>query len=172
MYCFLRYESSKDLSDAILDNWLVNLTGVPGHCYEGDLLQEHYNKWTEDMVGRRGGDFNDPLHRDIISPNVDLFLRFKEYMQDDFNIKRRSKSHTSPHLRDEYSTLLRLYKEEELHKFVSGRTMGHAAVNLLNNGYTRLESGGKMKSFLARSTEYASVLGKLESQRVSIHCCT
>lgn len=46
--------------------------------------------------------------------------------------------------------------------------MGHAAVNLLNNGYTRLESGGKMKSFLARSTEYASVLEKIEAQRVSI----
>ncbi|KAF9778380.1 hypothetical protein BJ322DRAFT_983297, partial [Thelephora terrestris] len=31
--------------EAILNNWLVNLTGKAGQWYEVDLLQEHLNFW-------------------------------------------------------------------------------------------------------------------------------
>jgi hypothetical protein len=44
MYCLLKYEASEDLKNAILNNWLVNLSGDPGKWIEGDLLQEHYNR--------------------------------------------------------------------------------------------------------------------------------
>ncbi|KAG6912758.1 hypothetical protein DXG01_012393, partial [Tephrocybe rancida] len=50
MYCLVRYESSKDLSNGILNNWLVNIIGELGKWIEGDLLQEHYNWWLEDMA--------------------------------------------------------------------------------------------------------------------------
>ena len=50
VYCFLQYEASKDLGDGILNNWPVNVTGEVGKWIEGDLLQEHYNHWLEDMV--------------------------------------------------------------------------------------------------------------------------
>ncbi|KAF8884726.1 hypothetical protein CPB84DRAFT_1816928 [Gymnopilus junonius] len=42
-------EASNDLHDAILNNWLVNMTGELGKWIEADLLQEHYNCWLEDM---------------------------------------------------------------------------------------------------------------------------
>lgn len=134
---------------------------------ERDLMQEHHNKYTEEMVGKHGGDFDDPLHRDIISPNVDFFNRFKVYLEDDFELKRRGKSHPSPHLQAEYKSLLNMYKEEEVHKFSSGRSLGHAAIPLSNNGYIRLDGGGKMRDFLRKSTEYATVLKKIEETRVS-----
>ena len=59
VYCFLRYEASKDLRDGVLNNWLVNITGELGKWIEGDLLQEHYNRWLEDQVQKRGGNFDD-----------------------------------------------------------------------------------------------------------------
>ena len=50
LYCLLRYEASKDLKNAILNNLLVNLMGELGKWIEGDLMQEHYNCWLEDIV--------------------------------------------------------------------------------------------------------------------------
>lgn len=54
MYCLFKYETSKDLSNGILQNMLVNITGQLGKWIEGDLLQEHYNRWLEDMVSKKG----------------------------------------------------------------------------------------------------------------------
>ncbi|KAJ7025244.1 hypothetical protein C8F04DRAFT_921804, partial [Mycena alexandri] len=60
--------------------------------------------------------------------------------------------------------LLRMYKDEELHQFRSGRSMGHAAVNCFDRGYERLD-GGKMKEYVERSTEYATLLREMELLR-------
>lgn len=166
MYCLIRYEASKDLQDAIFNNLLVNITGELGHWIERDLLQEHYNKWIEDMIQRSGGDFDDFLHRRLISPNLEFFLRIKEVVEDGFNLKRRSKTHTSPSQRDEYKTLLRLYKETKIHWFRSGRTMGHAAINLLDKGFEKLSLGGKMADFLRKSKAYSKVIERMESRKV------
>jgi len=74
VHCLLRYEASQDLRDGILNNWLVNITGEVGKWIEADLLQEHYNRWLEDMVKKRGGDFDDKFYHHTLSPNVDHFL--------------------------------------------------------------------------------------------------
>ncbi len=66
MYCLFRYEASGDLKDAIWNNWLVNLTGELGSWIEADLLQEHYNRWLEDMVGKHRGNFDDTFYRQTI----------------------------------------------------------------------------------------------------------
>jgi hypothetical protein len=50
------------------------LTGEVGKWIEADLLQEHYNCWLEDMVKKRGGDFDDKFYRHTLLPNVDHFL--------------------------------------------------------------------------------------------------
>ena len=141
VHCLLRYEASQDLRDGILNNWLVNITGEVGKWIEADLLQEHYNRWLEDMVKKRGGDFDDKFYRHTLSPNVDHFLRIKEEIENAFSLRSRGKTHTSPHLRDELCVLLALYKEEYLHLFCTGRTLGHAAINQFNEGYTRLDTG-------------------------------
>ncbi|KAJ7431690.1 hypothetical protein B0H11DRAFT_1848485 [Mycena galericulata] len=164
LYALLEFECSPELKEALLNNWLINLSGEIGKWLEGDLMQEHYIKWLEDMVSRRGGDFDDKFYRQTISPNVHNFLKIKENIESAFELKRRGKSHTSPHLRDETKILLRMYKEEELHLFRSGRSMGHAAINRFDRGYQRLE-GGKMAEFLERSAVYANILHDMELTR-------
>ncbi|KAL0563870.1 hypothetical protein V5O48_018192, partial [Marasmius crinis-equi] len=78
LWCLFKYESSKELKDAIWNNWLVNLTGELGKWIPADLMQEHYNRWLEDHVGKSGMSFDDPYLRRSISPNVDFFLVLKK----------------------------------------------------------------------------------------------
>ncbi|KAJ7210267.1 hypothetical protein B0H12DRAFT_957751, partial [Mycena haematopus] len=100
VYCLLRYESSPGLSDAILDNWLVRVKKELGKYLPGDLHQEHYNRWLQD---------------------IELHL------------------------------LLALFKEEEVHLFREGRSMGHAAVNQFSRGCLQLDKG-KLADFISSTT--------------------
>ncbi|KIM79541.1 hypothetical protein PILCRDRAFT_10365 [Piloderma croceum F 1598] len=137
-YCLLKYEASKDLKNAILNNMLVNLTGELGKWIEGDLMQEHYNRWLEDMVSKKA-----------------------EVIEAGFGLEGRQKTHTSPHLLAESQLLLTMYRETELHRFRSRRTMGHAAKNQFNIGYNRLQSG-KLADFLQRTTAYADIVAGVQ----------
>lgn len=166
VYCLLRYEASDDLRDGILSNWLVNVTGEVGKWIEGDLLQEHYNRWLEDMIKKRGGDFDDKFYRQTLSPNVEHFLRIKEEIEDAFDLKIRGKTHTSPHLRDELRLLLALYHEENVHMFCSGRTLGHAAVNQFDEGYNKLRNG-KLKDFIYKTTTYGDIIADIQTYKKS-----
>ncbi|KAF8969042.1 hypothetical protein BDZ97DRAFT_1902760 [Flammula alnicola] len=161
MYCLLRYEASNDLRDGILNNWLVNVTGELGKWIEGDLLQEHYNRWLEDMVKKRGGDSDDKFYRQTLSPNVEHFLRIKEEIENAFDLKIRGKTHTSPHLRDELRLLLSLYSEENLHLFCAGRTFIRKTTC---HGYNKLRNG-KLKDFIYKTTTYADVIADIQAYK-------
>jgi hypothetical protein len=127
-------------------------------------MQEHYNRWLEDMVQKKGGQFDDKFYRSTLAPNVHHFLRIKEEIESAFDLKARSKAHTSPHLRDEFQQLLRMHKEDELHLFCSKRSMGHAAVNRFDRGYKRLEEG-RLDDFLKKSTAYADILDDIQKSK-------
>ncbi|KAJ7784967.1 hypothetical protein DFH07DRAFT_726168 [Mycena maculata] len=153
-YCLHRYEASKDFSNAMLNNSLINLRG---HKYiECDWVQEDYNKWLEEMVEHKGGDFDDHFYRHTLAPNVMHFLRMKEKMETAFELKPRGKTHGAPHLRNEFQQLLRMHKEDQLHLFRPGRSMGHATVNFFEHGYQKLEDTHIAK-FIRESTAYSDI---------------
>ncbi|KAJ7765118.1 hypothetical protein B0H14DRAFT_2403154 [Mycena olivaceomarginata] len=164
LHALLTYECSPDLKEAMLNNWFMFLSEDIRIAVEGDITQEWSNKWMEGMLSKRGGEWDDKFYRQTISPNVRHFLQLKEDMESAFELKRRGKAHTSPHLRDETKILLRMYKEEELHYFRSGRSMGHAAVNRFDRGYQRLRQG-KMAEFLEEGAAYADILREMENLR-------
>ncbi|KAJ7936379.1 hypothetical protein B0H13DRAFT_1853442 [Mycena leptocephala] len=134
-----------ELNYAIPEGDLMNLAGEIGRWIEADLMKEHNNRWLEDMVKRRGGNFDDKFYRKTVAQNVRNFLKIKEDVESAFELKRRSKSHTSSHFRDETKH-------------------GHTAVNRFDRGYQRLEAG-KLQEFLERSAEYATVLHDMEKIR-------
>ncbi|KAF9011472.1 hypothetical protein BDZ89DRAFT_964051 [Hymenopellis radicata] len=164
LYCLFRYEASKDLKDAIWNNWLVNITGELGKWIEDDLLQEHFNRWYEDMIAKHGGTFDDAFFRSTISPNVNFFLRLKEEIETAFELTRRSKSHTSPHLRAEFRILLTMFRIDKLHYFISGRSFGFIAKDTLNIGYASMYA--KLTEFLSRSSEYVTLLTALRGEAI------
>ncbi|KAJ7759724.1 hypothetical protein DFH07DRAFT_725163, partial [Mycena maculata] len=118
---------------------------------EGDWVQEDFNKWLEEMVEHKGGDFDDHFYRHTLAPNVMHFLRMKEKMEAAFELKPRGKTHGAPHLRNEFQQLLRMHKEDQLHLFRPGRTMGHAAINFFEEGYEKLEDS-RITKFIRDST--------------------
>jgi hypothetical protein len=140
-----------------LNNWLVNTTGELGKWIEGDLLQEHYNRWLEDMVTKKGGSFDDPFYRKTLAPNVNHFLRIKEDVEAAMDLSARSKAHTSPHQKNEFHALLAMYKEDELHRYVSSRSFSHKAVNTFELGYAKLEQE-RISEFLKASTSSSDIL--------------
>ncbi|KAK6969585.1 hypothetical protein R3P38DRAFT_2814150 [Favolaschia claudopus] len=109
-----------------------------------------FSLWLTGMIKRKGGESDEPFYRNTIAPNILHFIKIKEDMESAFDLTRRSKSHTSPHMRDETRMLLKLYKEDPLQSFHGGRSMGHAAVNRFERGYEELQ-GGKMGDYLERS---------------------
>ncbi|KAJ6622990.1 hypothetical protein B0H10DRAFT_1944291 [Mycena sp. CBHHK59/15] len=142
----LEFECSPKLKETLLNNWLVNLVREIGKWIEGDLMQEHFNWWLEDMT---------------ISPNVQHFLKIKEDIESVFKLKCCRKSHASPHLSNETRILLCMYKEEELHLFRPGHTMGHVAVNRFDCRYRQLAEG-KMAEFLECSGKYSDIVHNME----------
>ncbi|KAJ7768603.1 hypothetical protein DFH07DRAFT_1007816 [Mycena maculata] len=164
-YCLHRYEASKEFTLAMLNNWLVNPTGKK--FIECDYSQEGNNKWLEEMVEHKGGDFYDHFYRQTLAPNVMHFLRMKDQIQSAFELTPRGKIHGAPHLRNEFQQLLRMYREDELHLFRSGRTNGHAATNFFEKGYQLLEEG-KIADFIDQSTAYADITAEvLNPQAIS-----
>ncbi|KAJ7602744.1 hypothetical protein DFH06DRAFT_1351097 [Mycena polygramma] len=153
-YCLHRYEASKEFSDGMLNNWLVNPSGYK--WVECDWSQEDFNKWLEEMVAHKGGDFDDHFYRHTLAPNVIHFLRMKEQIESAFELEPRGKTHGAPHLRNEFQQLLRMHQEDELHLFRSGRTYGHAALNFFDQGYEQL-GAGRLDNFIEQSTAYADI---------------
>ncbi|KAJ7309482.1 hypothetical protein DFH08DRAFT_1088244 [Mycena albidolilacea] len=152
-----------ELKETLLDNWLFNLRGEAGNFIEGDLMQEWNNRWLEDIAGRCGGEFDDQFYRKTVAPNVLHFLKMKEDIETAFDLKRRGKAHTSPHLRNETQILLCVYEDEELHSFRSGRSMGHAAVT----GLTAAISDWMKENWMS----FFSAAQKLNSRMSSPNPC-
>ncbi|KAJ6501094.1 hypothetical protein C8R47DRAFT_1108867 [Mycena vitilis] len=160
VYCMLRYEASEDLRDGILNNWLLNIKGELGEWIPADLHQERYSKWLEDMMQKHGGEFDNKFYRQTISPNVHHFLQIKEEIRTAFAFEPRGETHTSPDVDGELHLLLSVFKEEEVHFFRSGRSMGHVAVNQFARGSRRLEEG-KLEDFLTGSTVLGDFLAEM-----------
>ncbi|KAJ7939198.1 hypothetical protein B0H13DRAFT_2300950 [Mycena leptocephala] len=66
-YCLHRYEASPDFSNAMFNNWLLSTDGKK--YIELDWVQEDYNKWLEELVEHKGGDFDDHFYRHTLAPN-------------------------------------------------------------------------------------------------------
>jgi hypothetical protein len=109
------------------------------------------------MMKKHGGEFDEPFYRQTISPNVHHFLLIKEEVETSFDFQSRGQTHTSPSLSDELALLLRVFKEEEVHLFRSGRSLGHAAVNQFARGWRRLDEE-KLDAFLTKSTVHGDFL--------------
>ncbi|KAK0488377.1 hypothetical protein EDD18DRAFT_1055307, partial [Armillaria luteobubalina] len=114
---------------------------IDGRWKPGDLLQEHYNHFLEEQILHSGGNFDDHFYHHTISLNVHNFLHLKEEIEAAYELHHHTKSHTSPHLHDEFKLLLKTFQDKELHLFRSGHSLGHHADNLFDNGYKHLQEG-------------------------------
>ncbi|KAJ6616002.1 hypothetical protein B0H10DRAFT_2219881 [Mycena sp. CBHHK59/15] len=85
-YCSHRYKASKSFSDAMLNNSLVNPSG---HKWvEYDWSQEDFNKWLEEMVEHKGGDFDDHFYWHTLAPNL-----LRKAKEDELHFRRSKRTY-------------------------------------------------------------------------------
>lgn len=149
----LELESSPEYKEVFLKNWLINPSGEPGRCIEGDLHLEHINRELEEMLAHKGAEWDSDHIRKVISPNVAHFLALKNTFREGIGLSKRRGRHTAPHSKPEVRTLLRTYEEEDLHRFRSGRHYSDITegVDTFSLGVQRLYEG-KLKTWIAETT--------------------
>ncbi|TRM62009.1 hypothetical protein BD626DRAFT_362119, partial [Schizophyllum amplum] len=155
------YESSDALKLASLQISLVNLTGKPGGFAHGDLMQEHFNRLLDKVVQRKGALYGDRFIRDVWARNVHHVARLKSEWISGLGLDLRSASHHDPSVLAEIQTLLKTYKDHELHVFKPGRTFSDENRDLFQKGFDALEAG-KLAKHITRSYLRHGVARRLE----------
>ncbi|KAJ7799418.1 hypothetical protein B0H13DRAFT_2391021 [Mycena leptocephala] len=117
----LELESSPGLKLALLRGLLWNLTGLPDHCEEGDFIVEFFNRLLEDVVEHKSAQFDDLFIRNIISRNLRHIAQLKVAWRTGAGMQKKANKHSDPHTKPEMHTLLKLYRDTELHSSRLGR---------------------------------------------------
>ncbi|KAL0056732.1 hypothetical protein AAF712_016661 [Marasmius tenuissimus] len=161
LHCLLAYKSSPALREAILNNYLVKFgIGIPFH--EKDLMQKHHNKKLEAMVHKAGGEFDGPFYRNIISPNVNNFIKSGHSWETALGLKHLGNTHTSPSASPELKALQDEFKAQGLSLFRKGRIYReHKAKDLLSAGYKRMGTGGKLAANIQKSSSRAKFIAEV-----------
>lgn len=152
MFCKITYEFPEDTTTALFRNWLVNLSGKEDGFIELDLMQEHFNLMLESLAEYKGKDFSNPWYRLVLSMHVHHFIRLKEEMEKMVGLVPRRKGHTEPHLNNEFSELLRIFRERDIHTFQAGRDLGYHCPDHFAQGFVQLTMG-RLQRFVERSMQ-------------------
>ncbi|KAJ7785593.1 hypothetical protein B0H14DRAFT_3583865 [Mycena olivaceomarginata] len=118
----LELESSPGLREALLMCQLVNLTGLPGHCEEGDYVVEFFNRLLEDITDHKSAQFDDNFIRNVISRNLRHIAELKLAWRASTGMAVKSHVHSAPHTKPELRILLEVFRTEELPLSAVGAT--------------------------------------------------
>ena len=78
MLCDLELESSDELREAFLVNWLINPSGQEGRFVAGDKFQEQLQDEMYEHIGRKDRGFDENYLRKVIAPNAYRFVLVKK----------------------------------------------------------------------------------------------
>lgn len=137
----LKHEFSPALRSTVLYNMLVNLKGLPGHSHEGDLMQEHHNKFLEGFIQQKDSEYGAPFIRDVVAPNVHQFQQIQATKAAGVGIQGSSSKHGSLKSELEMGRLAEIYASEELHCYREGRTFGRLVEDQLDRGFEIMDAG-------------------------------
>ncbi|KII90407.1 hypothetical protein PLICRDRAFT_157547 [Plicaturopsis crispa FD-325 SS-3] len=149
--CNFEYEYSEWLKEGVLNNWLVNLSGLEGCWFPMDLLEEKNIKQLKKMAKRRDISFGSDFFRDIVAYNIRAFLEAKKSMESTVRLAHKGGSHRRAKKVAAMKKLTTAVEERELHKFRAGRTLGHKAQDDFEVGYLRLADSTRIEDFIART---------------------
>lgn len=149
--CNFEYEYSDLLQEAVLNNWLCNLTGLDGCWFPMDLLEEHNIRQLKGMSDRRHGSFSDDFFKLIISYNIRYFLSVKDSLRILLGLGEKSGTHHQKKKAVALKLLGQCMAEHQLHRFRPGRSYGHQAQDDFAEGYHILSSTTRIADFLKRT---------------------
>ncbi|KAL1711510.1 hypothetical protein EV715DRAFT_215226 [Schizophyllum commune] len=152
MACNLLAEFPQDLRDLILENYLVNPSGLPGHWHELDLLQEHINFWFKVLFNAKTAAFDSHFLSFKVGLNIIGLGDLRSHIADSFNIKRSSFSHTSPSKVGDINILATSYRDDEVHVYKKGRKRSAMVVDEFSAGIDIVHHQGKFSDYVKRTS--------------------
>lgn len=165
--CGFEFEFSPQLQRIIKDNWLVNLTGIPGHWFAGDLLVEKTIRQLKVMSIRRTSTFGSQFFK-TLGLNVRYFLSASDALRSAVGLSDISGFHAKKRRETALKTLELRYRERQPHYFRARRGQGSIAADDFAKGQQSLKHnyGERIRAFVDRTTRdngnYASVNGEDE----------
>jgi hypothetical protein len=124
MICEIELESSPALQEAFLLSLLVNPTGEKGGFVPGDIFQEGLNRCIEPIVQRKDAEYGSWHIRHVWARNLKDIQELKSEFRSTVGLSKRSGRHKDPHEKPEFKTLLREYRNAEIHLRRPGRIIG------------------------------------------------
>lgn len=149
----LELESSQVLRNSLLRMMVLNLSGTPGGCAPGDLIQEYFNRLLEAIVERKGKEFDDVFIREVIVRNLHRMAKLKPDLREGVSLSKRSTRHSEPHTNPEVWVLLQQYAHHQLHSRRAGRFVEEKDVDDFTSGWKKLGKGkGKLTKWINETT--------------------
>ncbi len=145
-------EYPPDLCIALLNNYLVNPSGRPGHWHEIDLLQEHFNFWLKRLFQSKTMSFESNFLKEVVGLNLCGFNEFRDNFTQAFGLKRRSGFHPDKKRTGDINRLGDHYREHQVLQFTTGRTQAYKVSNEFEEGVEKVRDG-QLATFLRRTSE-------------------
>lgn len=149
--CNFLYEFPEPLRIALLNNYLVNPSGLPGHWHELDLLQEHFNYWLKRLFNAKSLDFDSSFLREVVGLNLRGFCDLRDKMCAFFGITKPGRTHSEADTRADINRLGAHYREDAVLKFHRARGQPFAVPDEFAAGIDKLRDG-QLPVFLARTS--------------------
>ncbi|KAG8734623.1 hypothetical protein FRC12_018452 [Ceratobasidium sp. 428] len=121
-----------------MDNWLCNLSGLPGCWFPMDLMQEHSIRELKEKSQRRDEDFEADFFQDVISRNVSRFAEIKSIINKSVGLQNRSAAHGSKKSLATATQLRKALETGRTHYFIAGRSYGWCAQDDFGAGFEKL----------------------------------
>lgn len=151
MACNFLYEFPQGLRDAILNNYLVNTSGLKGRWFELDLLQEHFNFWIKRLFNGKTKDFDAKHLAEAVSLNIQGFGTTRDRVPGLFGFRKSAGTHTSPDKANDINRLGTHFHDNKILQFVPKRDQPYLVKDEFGAGIDVLEDG-QLRTFLDRTT--------------------
>ncbi|KAL1658848.1 hypothetical protein GGF50DRAFT_66457 [Schizophyllum commune] len=157
------------LRDAILDNYLVNPSGRPGHWLELDLLQEHFNFWLKRLFNSKTTSFEAHHLSRKVALNIQGLGDLRSLIARVFNFKRASFAHTNPDKVSDINTLGSHYRTDRTLVFVKGRDQPRLVQDEFAAGIDIVLHKGKFSEFIQHTSLKEGRLHAVEEGMEDLH---
>lgn len=145
------FEYPKKLQTAILNNYMVNPSGLSGHWQEGDFFQEHSNKAIKTVFNTKNSDWDSRFLREDVSPNISGLSQLRQSMMTLLGLSRTGNGKAHADYIADINVLASHYLREGAFEYHPGRVQACLATDMISAGFDRLESS-VLDSFLERTT--------------------
>ncbi len=153
---------------AILDNYLVNVTGKFGMFSELDLLQEHHNFLIKHLFNEKSYSFDSSHLAESISLNLRGFKILRDLFPGWLGLGENSGSHMDPDKSSDINKLGSVYRRNNLLRFKKSRLESYLVQDEFMVGLGILEDG-KIDEFISRTlTDATDVTGTNYGMEVEI----